>query len=116
ITFNTKSIKKNKNILKTLPNTINYIPMNGEFNLSLTQIIMLKLFLKGMLPKFLEDKIHEIYRYEIKRLFSDVNYSNVIQYTGYNKKEIMMFSLFDCNKIIYAHNDIKAEIKNKNHF
>ena len=116
ITFNTKSIKKNKNILKTLPNTINYIPMNGGFNLSLTQIIMLKLFLKGMLPKFLDNKIHEIYRYEIKRLFSDVNYSNVIQYTGYNKKEIMMFSLFDCNKIIYAHSDIKAEIKNKNHF
>ena len=51
-----------------------------------------------------------MYTYEIKRCFGNIKFSHVIQYSGYEFKRQLMFGRFDCNKIIFVHNNMVEEI------
>ena len=114
ITYETSKITKYKEVLHQLPEGVNYIPTKGKMNLTLKEKI--KLFLYG--HKLLSDTkyiecMKEPFKLEIKRNYGNIPFSNVIQFNGYNYRKILLYSSFDCPKVIYVHNDMYQEATKK---
>jgi Putative glycosyl/glycerophosphate transferases involved in teichoic acid biosynthesis TagF/TagB/EpsJ/RodC len=115
ITFETSKVPRDcAEILKTLPTDVKYIGSTGIMNMSVFQKILTKLYEKNILPtaiyyKFLKD----CYKYEVKRQFGNIEFSNVIQFTGYEYKKILLFINFDTHSMIFVHSDMVGEIKTK---
>lgn len=115
LTFSAPKIKKNKEQLLTFPKNVKYISTMGKTNMNLIQKIEITLYRKNLIPQFLINKlVKNVYPYEIKRLYGDINFNTVIQFGGYEYKKNLMFSQFSCNKVIYVHSDMVNEIKLKN--
>lgn len=111
ITFNAKDVARNKDILQTLPNAVGYIPMAGAMNLTFFKKIIWKLYKDGIIKaafamRFLEDD----FKNELKRCYVDVDYTTMIQFSGYGIKNILLYSVFAGNNVLYTHNDVYQEI------
>ena len=112
--------KTHRDTLETLPKGIEYIPMIEGFNLNPHNEFVWKQILSN---SFLQSKFIKInyvakslkndWKHEIKRLFGNAYFDNVIQFYGYDNKYIMMFAEFDCKKTIYVHSDMKKEIETR---
>ncbi len=114
ITFETSKIKNHKEILKELPGNVGYIPIKGKMNLSFKK----KFFLLLYYSKLKNDSsyikaLKEDFKRDIKRIYPNCNFSHVIQFNGYDKKRMIMYSEFPCDRIIYAHNDMYMEATEK---
>ena len=114
VTYDTKKIKKNKEVLHELPENVGYIPIKGKMNLGFKKKFFLFLYNNGIKTdsRFIEE-LKEDFRRDIKRIYPNCNFSHVIQFNGYDKKRILMYSEFSCNKIIYTHNDMYREATEK---
>lgn len=114
LTFNARNIAKNKDILKKLPDNINYISMLGMMNGSIIQKIILVLSRKFKSFKYFDLPVFDkLYQYEIRRCFHNISFSNVIQFNGYEFKYELMFGRFESNRIIYVHSNMIEEIKTR---
>lgn len=115
INFRSGHVGKYKDVIRTFPKEIGYIPVQNQMNLPFSKKIELKLFNKRWISgkKYIPD-MKKYYQYELKRTFADISFSDVIQFSGYGYKDIILFSLFDANKIIYVHSDMIEEIRTKN--
>ena len=114
ITYDTRRIRKNKDVLKELPEEVGYIPIKGKMNLNFKKKFFLFLYnnkLKN--DKQFIDILGKDLERDIKRIYPNCNFSSVIQFNGYDKKRILIFSQFHCNKVIYAHNDMYMEATEK---
>ena len=112
LSFIQSSVRNNRSTLKQIPKDINYIPVTNGLTSSFKEKVMIYLYFKGLLKgEKVQNKINNIYKYELKRCYSDIEFSHVIQFGGYESKKIVLYSLFDCQKIIYVHSDMKREIK-----
>ena len=112
ITFMTKNVSKYKDILFELPPAVKYIPMPSGTNGTLKDKIFNFLFNKGIIKAKLYMKLeNSTLRDEIKRLYGSIKFSTVIQFNGYEKRNILLFSLFDSNTVIYVHSDMIQEVK-----
>ncbi len=115
LTFVSGKIMDNKEVLLNLPDNINYIATNENTNLSILQRIKFKSFFKNKIStNKIEKDIKEVFSKEIKRLYGDAKFSDVIQFNGYENKKILLYSVFDSNKIIYVHSNMLDEIKTRN--
>ncbi|MBQ9072714.1 MAG: CDP-glycerol glycerophosphotransferase family protein [Bacilli bacterium] len=106
-------IKNDINILKILPEYINYIPIENLINTTLFEKILFKIYYRGDCSEFIKKRIFESMRYEIKRMYGNIKFDSVIQFNGYDPNIIVLYSLFDCNKVIYVHNDMIQECNTK---
>ena len=114
LTFNARNIVENKDILKKIPDNINYISMLGMMNGSIMQKIILIFSRKLKSFKYFDSPVFDkLYQYEIKRCFGNISFSNVIQFNGYEFKYELMFGRFQSNRIIYVHSNMIEEIKTK---
>lgn len=114
ITFIAKKVAKNKDILLNLPKGVNYISTSGPMNAKISEKILIKLFEKKVLPSKSFMKImKKVFEREIKRVYYNIKFSNVIQFNGYESKKILQFSCFDSKRSIFVHNDMDNEIKTK---
>lgn len=115
LTFSANRISKNKEQLLSFPDSVKYISTMGKTNMNIRQKIELILYRKNLMPqKVINKLVKEVYPYEIKRLYGDIKFHTVIQFGGYEYKKNLMFSQFNCNKVIYVHSDMINEIKLKN--
>lgn len=60
-----------------------------------------------------EKMLHRRISYETERILSFCRLDTVIQYDGYGVDPMMMFEKLPCKKIIYVHNDMVKELKEK---
>ena len=115
LTFSANRVSKNKEQLLSFPDSVKYISTMGKTNMNIRQKIELILYRKNLMPqKVINKLVKEVYPYEIKRLYGDIKFHTVIQFGGYEYKKNLMFSQFNCNKVIYVHSDMINEIKLKN--
>ncbi len=113
LTFSSKIVKNNKTNIRKFPDYVNYISIEGNANATLFEKIILKLYLSGILKKIGLKTVQKIYYRDIKRIYGNCKFDSVIQYGGYDKNKIMLFSLFDCKKTIFVHSDMKKEIETR---
>lgn len=115
LTFSAPKIKDNKEQLLTFPKNVKYISTMGKTNMNLLQKIEIILYRKNILPQFMINRlVKNVYPYEIKRLYGNINFNTVIQFGGYEYKKNLLFSQFSCNKVIYVHSDMINENKTRN--
>lgn len=114
LTFSTNKIANNKEQLLTFPKGVNYIATTGKTNMSMLQKIKFILFRKDLISiKKFKNTINEVYKDEIRRLYGNIKFDSVIQFSGYEYKKILLYSMFDCNTAIYVHSDMENEIKTR---
>lgn len=106
-------IKNNYNILKVLPKDVNYISIEGTINTTLLENILFRLYYKKSCPNLIKQKIFKSMKFEIKRLYGNVKFDKVIYFSDYDFGIITLFSLFECNKVIYANKLLVRKYNNK---
>lgn len=112
LTFISGKVAPYKNVLHLLPKGVNYIPTTGKMNASILEKIYLSFTKKYKFKYDLNNKIlDKLYKYEIKRCFGNISFSNVIQYNGYEFNRQMMFGRFDCDRTIFVHSNMVQEMK-----
>lgn len=109
LTFSSNMVKNHRATLKAFPEKVNYISTMGKANSTIYEKIMIQLYYRGIFKKYTQQKVNNVYRNDIKRLYGNIKLDTVIQFCGYDYKKILMYSLFDCNKVIYAHSNMKKE-------
>lgn len=114
VAFGAERTKIHQQAIVSLPDGVNYFPVQGTFNLTLTKKLMWTLCKKEKLPVSIVMKaLKKEWKYEIQRIFGGANFDSAIQFNGYEMKSILLFSQFDCNTAIYVHNDMVQEIKTR---
>lgn len=114
LTFSTNKIDKNKEQLLHFPKEVKYISTVGKTNMTILQKILFRLYRKDIIPlPMIKKVITKVYHPEIKRLYGNIKFDTVIQFGGYEYKKILLYSQFDCNKVIYVHSDMINEIKTR---
>lgn len=114
LTFSTNKISKNKEQLLHFPKDVKYISTTGRTNMTIMQKILFMLFKKDIIPlSAMKNTIRKVYEPEIKRLYGNIKFDTVIQFGGYEYKKILLYSQFNCNKVIYVHSDMINEIKTR---
>lgn len=114
LTFSTNMIAKNKEQLLTFPEDVKYIATTGKTNMTIFQKIKFILYKHNFIPlKFFEKTIKNVYKLEIKRLYGNTKFDIAIQFSGYDYKKILLYSMFECCTAIYVHSDMEQEIKTR---
>lgn len=114
INFRAREVKTNREVIKEFPEKINYMPMQGKMNLTLYQKIINLLYKERLVKDETYIKtMKDAFKDEIKRLFPNMKFNTAIQFCGYGYANTMLYSSFDCNKVIYVHNDMVEEINTK---
>lgn len=115
ITFDSKKMTvAAREELASLPEDVGYLATAEMRNASFVQKILIKLYESSFLPaKCYIKLIGDMYKLEIRRMYGDVKFSNVIHFTGYEANKILVFSAFDSNRIIYVHSDMLREKEEK---
>ena len=117
ITYDTRAVSKHKENIRKLPENVGYIPIKGRMNIGFFKKLMMFLYSKRIFKDYSKyiEKLKPDFRREIKRIYPNTNFSTVIQFNGYNIKRILLYSEFECNRIIFAHNDMyKEAVEKKN--
>lgn len=114
ITFAGKLVNANKEILKKLPSNIRYISTMGSMNFTFGEKVIYLLYSHFWFPfSWFWRKTKKGFQEEIKRLYGNAEFSNAIQFNGYEFKKILLFSQFSCNRVIYVHSDMQKEIQTR---
>lgn len=112
LTFVTRKISKNKEILLELPNEAKYIGQLGGKNTTLYEKILLMLLGR---TKFAYDLFYKRYKKmfcdEKQRIFGNIKFDTVIVFGSKSGMNLAMFSEFDCKKELYIYS--KSNINNK---
>ena len=114
LTFETQKVKPNKEILHKLPKGVRYIATTGKINLTFWQKVVYLLFHARLFPlKPYMWMMRDAYPMEIRRNYADAQFSDVIQFNGYETKKILLYSAFRANRVIYVHSDMEMEIRTR---
>lgn len=109
--------RENYKNLYDLTETCNYIPIKGR--MTLTPFERLR-YLWGELIKLdstaNDEFINSLYGREKRRLFGDIQFDDVVHFTGYDKKPAALFPIFEASSTIFVHNDMIREQKTRNNF
>ncbi len=114
ISFCTETAAVNKGMLATFKGQAGYFGVVGDMTLTRWQSIIRKLFkdgyIKAGLYMFLMKKA---FRNDLLRQFGGARIDRLVQFTGYEAKTILEYSIFEGDKSIFVHNDMLGEIKLK---
>lgn len=95
---------------------ISYLPTTPFTNGSLFQKLILKLFERNYITAWLFLKLggQSMLRFDIKRLFMDIDFSSIVMFNGYEDRNILFYNQFDAARsTIFVHNNMVEEIKLK---
>ena len=111
MTFYKGSVHKNKETIHDFKG-IDYIPIQGPKDLLLREAIAHFLYYRcGMNFNFVKKMMNNIYSREIKRVYLNMKFAHVINYSGYERKLMDMFKIMDSDKVLYIHSDMGKEAK-----
>src|SRR5690625_4146812 len=103
-------------LLDKIKDYVNIIPKNGAMIRSDMGIFALDLFNLNIANDKLFGVYQEEHKQEFKRLFGDVEFDYLIDYSGYsvyNSQLLVSDASKNSKKVIYAHNDMYCEYKEK---
>ncbi len=110
VSFPADKAKFHQDTIAKLPEGVNYIPVQGFFNLG---IIKRKMWLSYNKRKFpfaiMMASLKKEWQYEIDRIYGGAPFDTAIQFNGYENKMILLYSQFNCNTAIYVHSDMVKE-------
>ncbi len=114
LTFKSKSVAKYEKTLGDFPDGVNYIPIVGDMDITISERVFRKLFKCRLISakwymRFMNRRIQQ----EWLRSFGDAHFDSAIQFSGYDAEMILMWSTFKGNRIIFVHNDMVREIELK---
>ena len=113
LTFSVDLMKNHKKTLKIFDEKVKYISTMGKTNATLVEKFMMYCYFKYKFGNIFIKRIEKIYQDDIKRNYGNTKFDSVIQFCGYGAKKTMLFSQFDCNKVIYVHSDMLKEIETR---
>lgn len=107
INFYRKRSAKNKLFINEFSNEFNYLNMQGEKVITILEGVAYVLYYKLKLNgKWLEKKINNIYKREVKRLFPNIKFSKVIDMIGNSVEILNLYSNIDSDsKEVYIINN-----------
>lgn len=112
--LDSKSVQRYQNELYELSKYVDYITIKGQMNLNLFNKIINFFYRHKLIDTFIFTKIfRKNFKTEIKRILGESKFDTVIQFSGYAYKKILLFSYFDCNRVIYVHSNMKKEIETR---
>lgn len=114
ISFIQGKAKKNANQLATFNPKVNFFAVSDYFNLSFKDKAIRKLFNLGIIKaktymKHAKTRVQQ----NFIRAYGQSKFDTVIQFCGYERDLILLYSQFDGNNAIWVHNDMVAEMKLK---
>lgn len=114
ISFIQGKAKKNANQLATFNPKVNFFAVSDYFNLSFKDKAIRKLFNLGIIKaktymKHAKTRVQQ----NFIRAYGQSKFDTVIQFCGYERDLILLYSRFDGNNAIWVHNDMVAEMKLK---
>ena len=103
LNFFRNKVRKNKLFINEFSNKFNFINMQGKKDITFLEEICFILFYKFKIKNdFIERKIKETYKREVKRLFPTIEFEKVIDIIGDNVEVLRLYSCIDAkNKEIY---------------
>ncbi len=114
LTFKAEAVSKYRKTLKEFPDRISYIASNGDFNVTVKDRVIRRLFKKNHISAARYMKTcgrHVSLAFE--QHYGNARIDSVIQFNGYESETLLEFSTFPGNKIVFVHNDMVEEIKTK---
>lgn len=114
ISFIQGKAKKNADQLITFNPKVNFFAVSDYFNLSFKDKAIRKLFNLGNIKaktymKHAKTRVQQ----NFIRAYGQSKFDTVIQFCGYERDLILLYSQFDGNNAIWVHNDMVAEMKLK---
>ena len=110
VSFPAERGKLHQDTIANLPEGVNYIPVQGVFNLSFLKKKMWMRFNRRKFPFApMMALMKKEWQYEIQRIYGGAPFDSAIQFNGYETKMILLFSQFKCNNGIYVHSDMVKE-------
>lgn len=114
LTFYRSSVGTSEKTL-VIPDEISFIPLATSPFFTLFEKLAHRTLLKSNNKiKDISILLKRLYKREIIKQFWDVRFDHVIQFEGYTKDAMLLFSQFNCKKSIYVHSDMIAEIETRN--
>lgn len=115
VTFFSRRVYPYRDAIRSLPNGVNYLPMVGKMNASISEKKLVKKYQKEKISiQNVFPTLKKLYSYEIKRKFGNIQFSHVIHFTGYEFKMQLLFSFFEnAKRIIYVHSNMVEELKTR---
>lgn len=114
LTFKSEHIAGNKKVLLSLPEGVGYIATSGDFNLTIRDRVIRKLFKKKIISatRYMKHcKRHIALGFE--QHYGNAKIDGVIQFNGYESEVILQFSTFPGKNVIFVHNNMLQEIRTK---
>lgn len=110
LNFQGTSLNLYKANLNNLPPEVRYVSRVGKMSITLKQNIYMRLYNHKLisLEKFW-NVMKPAYERDIVRQFAHNKFDVAVQFTGYEYKKIMMYSLLDAKKYIFVHSDMIRE-------
>lgn len=114
ISFIQGKAKKNADQLATFNPKVNFFAVSDYFNLSFKDKAIRKLFNLGIIKaktymKHAKTRVQQ----NFIRAYGQSKFDTAIQFCGYERDLILLYSRFDGNNAIWVHNDMVAEMKLK---
>lgn len=117
LTFYRNAINRNKNsyVIKQFPKGIEYIPIQGQKTMKISEAICQYLFFRlNFDNKCIRSILEKSYKREIKRIYPTIKFDYVIDFCGYDKQPINMFGYMNAKRIRFTHSTMQAEQKTRN--
>lgn len=106
------ALEKDCKRLELLPKDAYFMPAGNTMHFSFLEAVAYYLYFHwNRNGRWVQKKMKRLFQRECKRRFHGAEFSEVIQYTGYEVRHIKLYQEFDCPKAIWVHNDMLEEIR-----
>ena len=113
--FYQRKVARHNETINSFPKSIKYIPIQGQQNMTLSESIFRYLYYRlNVNAAFVVKSLQHMYQRERKRICPTIEVDTVVHFTGYERQLIHILEAFDAHKVIYTHNDMMQEHKNRN--
>ncbi len=114
ISFCQGKAKKHAAQLVTFNEKINFFAVSEYFNLTVYDRVIRKLFNKNIISakKYMRYQKNRVNQ-NFLRAYGNARFDRAIQFCGYEREYILMYSAFEGKNAIWVHNDMISEMKSK---
>ncbi|MDO4338990.1 MAG: CDP-glycerol glycerophosphotransferase family protein [Eubacteriales bacterium] len=114
ITFRSASLRKFPERVMMLPDNVSFLPIPSmEYQSLGEKLAISRYYRKNKISRWSQKKIDRFFSRLYRRNFGQCNAKYAIHYAGYEKNVINMFLQADVKNMIFVHNDMVNEIKQK---
>lgn len=118
VLFFKQRVQKYNYVISDFPKGISYISIQGWKDITFTDAICQLLYYRfDNTSNFVMKHINQMYQREVKRVFAENQFADLIHFTGYERNIAAMFSqMKNSHRAIYVHNDMRKEKKLRSNY